>query len=169
MSAQWEWIANNRSLTHHVMKRHLILVAAVLVISHSSPAADLFWSGDGLTEGGAGTWDTTTARFGTSSGGPFTTVWTNANSDNVTFEATAGTVTLSIITNNGTLTDNSGYTFFSSTLTLGPSSIINVTGANTLTASNVFAGGPLTKNGSGTLLLTGPSAHTYIYQQHCLK
>jgi len=92
------------------MKRHLILVAAVLVISHSSPAADLFWSGDGLTEGGAGTWDTTTARFGTSSGGPFTTVWTNANSDNVTFEATAGTVTLSIITNNGTLTDNSGYT-----------------------------------------------------------
>ena len=143
------------------MKNHLILVAAVLVIVNSSPAADLFWSGDDLTEGGAGTWDTTAARFGTSSGGPFSTVWANANSDNVTFEATAGTVLVSPITLNGTLNDNSGYTFAtntaiaSSVLTLGSSSAINVANGVTTTMTSTLGGtgGILTKNGPGTLLL----------------
>src|SRR2546425_7457306 len=48
-------------------------------------AADLFWSGDGTTEGGAGTWDTNNMRFGTLAAGPFSTIWTNANSDNAIF------------------------------------------------------------------------------------
>src|SRR2546426_9358270 len=87
-------------------------------------AADLFWSGDGTTEGGAGTWDTNSMRFGTLAAGPFSTTWTNANSDNAIFEAAAGIVTNSAaspITLNGTLTDNSGYTFTNSAITLGVS------------------------------------------------
>jgi len=55
---------------------------------------------------------------------PLQHMWTNANSDNAIFEAAAGIVTNSTaspITLNGTLTDNSGYTFTNSTITLGVS------------------------------------------------
>ncbi len=143
------------------MKTHLILVTAVLFIANSSPATDLFWSGDGTTEGGTGTWDTTNPRFSTLSTGPFATVWNNAGSDNVTFEATAGTVTVSGITLNGALTDNSGFTFSGTALTIGPSTVFNVASGKTLTMSSVVAGlgGTLTKNGLGTFVQN--AANTY--------
>ena len=148
------------------MKHHLIIVAAVLVIANSCPAAPVYWFGTvgGSTEGGPGTWDTANNHFSTSQSGPADTPWNNtSNPGDPVFEGTAGTVIVSSITNNGTLTDNSGYTFQNSTLTLGPSSAVNVTGANNLTVggSLVLAGGPLTKNGSGTLLLASSNGHTY--------
>jgi fibronectin-binding autotransporter adhesin len=140
------------------------LVLAALLLAPSIPAAPVYWFGavGGSTEGGAGTWDTANNHFSISQGGPADTPWSNtANPGDPVFEGTPGTVTLSTITLNGTLTDNAGYTFLSSTMTLGASSALNVTGANTLTVSNLYAGGPLTKNGSGTLLLTGPTAQSY--------
>src|SRR5262249_1242856 len=113
------------------MKEILQLIAKFLLLSiliamrSSAAAADLYWSADGSTEGGGGaTWDTSTAHFGASAGGPFTTIWNNAGNDNAVFEATPGNVTISSsgITLNGTLTDNSGYTFIfpgsTATLTL---------------------------------------------------
>ncbi len=143
------------------MKIPLIVIASLVVITNSSPATDLFWSGDGSSEGGTGTWDTNTAHFGASAGGPFTTVWDNTVTNNVTFESTGGIVTIGSITNYGTLTVKSDYTFTNSpstTLMQKPNSALSVEGSSTLTVSNVFAGGPLVKNGSGTLLLGGFAA-----------
>ena len=50
-------------------------------------AATLYWSGNGSYQGGAGIWDTTLPRFGSSGGGPFSTVWNNTTNagDTVTF------------------------------------------------------------------------------------
>ena len=149
------------------MKNHLMLVAAVLVIANSSPAAPVYWFGaaGGSTEGGAGSWDTVDKHFSTSQSGPADTIWDNTtNPGDPVFESTPGTVTINTITVNGTLTDNSGYTLSGSTLTLGPSSAIDVEGASTvLTSGTILAGGPLVKNGNGMLLLgvAGSSINTY--------
>src|SRR2546427_9998522 len=103
------------NLTTRTLTAAFLFHSLLLAFGPSPACADtLYWSGDGISEGGSGTWDTTNMRFGTSPAGPFSTIWVNANSDNPTFEATAGTVTISSITLNGTLTDSSGYTFTAS-------------------------------------------------------
>src|ERR1051326_7230513 len=94
------------------MKR-LLLQATLFCLTLSTAslqATVLFWSGDGTTQGGPGTWDTTNARWGTSTSGPFTTVWNNANSDDATFDngtGAGGIITIGTGLNmNGTLTLN---------------------------------------------------------------
>ena len=72
--------------------------------------ADLYWSGDGVSQGGNGTWDTSTARWGTSAGGPYSTTWNNSNNDDAIFGSTAGNVTLGANIQIGQLIFNtSGY------------------------------------------------------------
>jgi autotransporter-associated beta strand protein len=157
------------NLTTRAITAAVLFQSLFLAFSPSSAPADtLYWSGDGTTEGGAGTWDTNSMRFGTSAGGPFSTIWSNANSDNAVFEAAAGIVTnssASPITLNGTLTDNSGYTFTNSAITLGtnPSTpAIFVAAGKTLTMSSVLAGPGafLIKNGPGVFILNSQSTYT---------
>ena len=113
------------------MKHKLLLTSLLsLVFARASvQASTLFWSGNGSTLGGAGTWDVTNARWGTSSSGPFTTVWANANSDSAVLSGAVvgGSVVLGAnITMNGTLT-------FDQTPATAASYTIN--GASTLTFS----------------------------------
>ena len=139
-----------------------VVCLALCSASVHAALTSLFWSGNDTTEGGAGTWDTINPHFGSLATGPFGTVWVNANSDSPIFESTAGTVTVSSITLNGSLTDNSGYTFTASTLTLGPSSALSVAAGKTTTMSSILggAGGVLTKNGPGILLLNANNTYT---------
>ena len=149
-------------------KKSLLLLTAMLAVTSSSLAGPAYWFGtaDSSNEGGAGTWDTASHHFANSQSGPADTAWDNtSNPGDPVFEGTPGAVTLSTITLNGTLTDNSSYTFSSSTLTLGSSSVINVAANQTTSMSTVLAGGPLTKNGSGTLVLGANntySSDTYL-------
>src|SRR5262245_42341772 len=95
------------------------LVRLALVVSLwasavvSGRAASLFWSGDGVTQGGTGTWNTTLARWSTNpSGGPFTTVWNNANVDSATFDTVAAAVNVTTpLTVNSITTSLSGFSF----------------------------------------------------------
>ena len=140
------------------MKRNLSIVAAVLALAISSPASPVYWFGNGTTEGGDGTWDTVTAHFSSSQSGPADTAWNNAvNPGDPVFEGAGGGVTLGgPLTNYGTIKLNSSYTFTNSTLwMLAPNAALDLEGSSILTVSNVFAGGPLVKNGSGTLWLSG--------------
>src|ERR1044071_5026614 len=72
----------------------ILLLSAFLVAGIPAHGADLFWSGNGTAAGGAGTWDTTNPRWGSSSSGPFSAVWNNANLDSPNFNTPAGTVTI---------------------------------------------------------------------------
>lgn len=55
------------------MKQYAIIIAMVLVlISEAAWAGNVYWSGDGSSQGGNGTWDTTNSIcWGTSAVGPF--------------------------------------------------------------------------------------------------
>lgn len=74
----------------------LLMIMALAVGSAQAVNTPYYWSGDGINQGGTGTWDTVTAHFGTSSGGPFTIVWDNVllASDFANFGGAAGLVTL---------------------------------------------------------------------------
>jgi hypothetical protein len=91
------------------MKHKLLVVSLLCLALGSSPvhATFLYWSANGSTVSGVGTWDTTNQRWGTSTSGPFTTVWNNANSDTADFSASGssfGAVLVgTAITVNGTL------------------------------------------------------------------
>src|SRR3954462_1398956 len=78
----------------------LIIFAAATTLS----AANLFWDGDGVSPqaGGTGTWDTTNARFSSTSGGTVNVIWNNATNANDTavFDSVAGTVTVGTVTAN---------------------------------------------------------------------
>jgi hypothetical protein len=57
---------------------------------------DLFWSADGSELGGAGTWNTASARWGNSSSGPFGQVWNNGSGKGAIFESTGGWITIGV-------------------------------------------------------------------------
>src|SRR5438094_8799088 len=82
------------------------LLLSLLLAASPAFATTLVWSGNGTTLGGGGTWNTSGANWGTSTSGPFTTVWVNANSDSATLKAegNGGSVVVgAAITMKGTL------------------------------------------------------------------
>jgi hypothetical protein len=108
------------------MKQHTfaaIVIAMVLgLAAGSANAADLYWSG-------AGTWDTATANWGTSPGGPYNAAtWNNATPDNAVFEGAVGTVTLGEDISLGGLSftvASTGYTISGNTLNFAPGGTIS--------------------------------------------
>lgn len=138
-----------------------VVIAAVGIgVAGSMPttsAATLYWSGNGSTQGGAGTWDTTLARFGSSGSGPFTTVWNNTTNagDTVIFGGSAGTATLGTDITVATIALNVGN---------GNPNIAEGTGPYTLTSSGssltLNIGGTSTSNRVISAAITGPIAVT---------
>ncbi len=134
---------------------------ALLVSSLRVEGTQLFWSGDGTTFGGAGTWDTVTAHWGTSTSGPFTIVWNNAAADDATIDNGTGAggsiVINSPITFAGTLTLNTAcgtcpaYTIDGTgTMTFTPGSAISApVNVNMMRSINVRYAGIITKIGAG--------------------
>src|ERR1039458_1768093 len=131
------------------MKYKLLVISLLCLALGSSPvhASTLYWSANGTSLGGAGTWDTTNQRWGTSTSGPFTTVWNNANSDNATlyYNIGGGSVVIgAAITMNGTFTFDQ---------TTGTYASYTVNGVSTMTFS---VGSTLSCNNvSGSCLAVG--------------
>jgi len=139
--------------------RHFLALAgsSLLAISSTQAQSTLFWSGNGTSQGGEGTWDTTEERWGTDEGGPYTSIWNNSNNDTAVFAGTAGTVTLGTgITAGGLTFNTAGYTITGNTLTLAGASapIVNVATGTSTIASNIAGTAGLEKSGTGTLVLT---------------
>lgn len=102
----------------------------------SAGAADLFWSG-------TGTWDTSTANWGSVTGGPYdTATWNNATPDSATFQGSAGTVALDADINIENLTVNlasaggSGYSIGE----VGENNTLTFSGTKTLTVTGTGNG-----------------------------
>jgi autotransporter-associated beta strand protein len=148
------------------MIRTHLLPASVLsiftLIPNIGSAMNLHWSGNGTTQGGAGTWDTTSSRWGTAVTGPYQLNWNNANNDTAKFGGiAAGTVTLAAGTSVGGMQfDTAGYIVTGNTITFGTAG--SLVANKDATVSSVLAGGSLiTKSGAGTLTLNASAANTF--------
>src|SRR6478735_2968007 len=84
----------------------LVALLSCLATTGSAQAADLIWSGNNTTDGNAGTWDVTNAHWSTTSGGPYTTVWSNSPVNNAILQGTPGTMTTGAAITLGTITIN---------------------------------------------------------------
>lgn len=141
-----------------VRRRALALaVLAVPVLSMQAMAATYYWdpnpstaiAGNDVTEGGAGTWDTTAANFTTSSTDSsavnhvvWSSVLMNAGTDTVVFGGTAGgAITLNSFATGGQLTGSNG---------LGITNLTFATSGYTLSGSNglrfITSSGSITVN-----------------------
>ena len=71
------------------------VVVHLLAAAPALQGATRFWSGNGTTAGGNGTWDTTsTTHFGNSTAGPFNLAWDNALNDTISINTSAASITL---------------------------------------------------------------------------
>jgi autotransporter-associated beta strand protein len=135
---------------------------AALLAAPSSFAATRFWSGNGTAQGGAGTWNTTSARWGSAAAGPYTLTWNNAANDTAEFNSKTGTITLATDVTVGRInakTGSSGNTLAEGaglhTITLGSTNtIINNAGSATATRSLAVNARLV---GSNNLQIVGPT------------
>jgi fibronectin-binding autotransporter adhesin len=153
----------------------VLCLAAALGASPAN-AATLYWDGgtediltdgDGVSQGGAGTWDTTILNW--DAGASPHVAWVNANNDTAEFAGTAGTVTLGtgitvggliFKTNNYILSGASTLTLDGTTPTITTGYGVTATiGNNTATVIDGTVG--LTKRGVGTLTLNGSAVNTF--------
>lgn len=112
-------------------------------------AANRYWTGTGI-------WNTTNTNWGTVSGGPYTSTWSNSPADTAFFEGTSGTVTLttSMTTSGVTTFSVSGYVLTGGTIGLGGN--ISVAGGATARIESVLAtASAFQKTSTGTLRLGG--------------
>lgn len=137
------------------VKQYLILVVmSVFMLGLQAVAADRYWSGNGTAQGGAGTWDTSAARWGKVAAGPFVFTWNNANNDTAVFGSTAGAVTLGEnITIGGLKFNATAYVITNAAYTLSFGA-----GTNTILLNNNIAAatitGPVSGSGNVTLAIT---------------
>jgi len=115
----------------------------VLAIGTPAPAADLYWSG-------SGTWDTSTANWGTASGGPYDAA-TWSSGDHAIFEGPAGTVTLAGDIDLTALTFTAGnYTITGGTLNFAPGGVIDMAAEDrNQTITSGITGSPAVRIQSG--------------------
>ncbi len=142
-------------------------LALAMVLASSAQAATLWWNGG---TNASGTWDTTTMKWSTASGGALDTVWNNSAVNDASFDSTSAQ-TITIASGDTINVQNlyckvtvaSAYTIIGGTLNLVGSSVINTDGngawgggiylKSTITGTNGF-----TKTGSSYLDLGLSSA-----------
>jgi autotransporter-associated beta strand protein len=153
-----------------------LTVAAICLLGGTpAMAVNLFWSGNGTTQGGAGTWNTSTARWGSTAGGPYGNIWNNTNIDSAEFGATAGVVNLGgpVVVN--TITTTLATYAIGNTGTSGALNTITFSGANAgvntattgTTTINAVMSGTIVKSGPGRLEMgnigaSQPSTNKYV-------
>ncbi len=122
------------------------------VFSQTNPSQDYpcYYSGASATK----TWNTTSAVWGTASGGPYTTKWT-AGKD-ACFEGTAATVTGTAASVHSITFNVTGYKLSTTTVTLtGTGNAIGGTGTGTISGVIADGGQGFTKTTGSTLVLSG--------------
>jgi len=142
----------------YMMRGGLVLVLTGLVTGVQ--ATSLTWDtvpGDGGTvTGGAGSWTDGAANWNDGSGD---VNWSNANPDSAIFGGTAGTATLGGAITVGTITFNTaGYLVTGGSMTLSGATV--TANANAEIATALGGTGGLTKQGVGTLTLSGTNSYT---------
>jgi autotransporter-associated beta strand protein len=136
-----------------------IAPAQAVTLYWDGGTTDIDGNGDGASQGGIGTWDTTIKNW--DAGVAPHVAWVNANNDTAVFGGgTAGAVTLGVGVQVGGLQfDTAGYVVAGNTLTFGAAGSV-VTNADA-TISSVLAGNVLiTKAGTGKLTLQTASTRT---------
>jgi autotransporter-associated beta strand protein len=140
----------------------LAVSIATLLVTQSSFAATRFWSGNGTAQGGAGTWDTTSARWGSTGGGPYTFTWNNSANDTAEFNTATGTITLAENVTVGRInakTGSSGNTIAEgvglNTITLGFTTTTINNSASTTAGRSLVVNARLV--GSNSLAIVGPT------------
>ena len=161
------------------MKHKLLATSLLCLALGSAPVhADLlYWSANGSTVSGVGTWDTTNQRWGTDTSGPFTTVWNNAVTNDATLSASGaafGSVVMGVnITMNGTLSmEQTPGTWPSwtingaNTMTFGLGSTLLAPTINSSSINGKYAG-TITKTGAGTIIFnnSGGNVTKFILKQ----
>ena len=134
-------------------------------ITSSMPAENAtFWTANGSTLGGAGTWDTSGSNWSSATSPVSGGVWDSTTT--AVFTNNAATVTVSTVSANaGMQFATDGYALNSGTITLGGSAIASNTITTdtgiTATINSVLSGSAgMTKAGAGTLVLGGTNNYT---------
>jgi autotransporter-associated beta strand protein len=125
----------------------------------------LYWdpSGAATANGGAGTWNTTTAEWRSGSMTGSLVTWSDSANNDAIFPASGGTVTLGAAITAKSLTFNAnGYTVTGNALTLaGGTGQVTIPSGDSATISSVLAGtSGLTLASSGTLTLSGSNTYS---------
>jgi len=149
------------------MKRHLSLLVslAMLSLANFGHATTLYWdggtiniptTGDGISQGGAGTWDTTIQNWDQGAGLAHI-AWNNSQNYDAYFASPIGLVTLNaaITANSLTIASTNGYVITdggnsANTLTLN----VATNNASVTVGANVVNSTTFSTYGSGTLTLT---------------
>ncbi len=143
------------------------IAAVAFALITPALASSLYWDGgtldiraygDGISTGGAGTWDTSLLNW--DAGASPHVAWDNTNNDIAIFGGgTAGTIALgSTIIVGGLRFTKAGYMISGSTITLAPGAFIDMTADSTL-GSVLTGSSGLTKTGVGRLFLTGNNTY----------
>ncbi len=144
----------------------LAVLSALLTITPLH-AATRFWSANGSTAGGDGTWNTTTVnRWATATAGPWILAWVNSNNDIAENSSGTANITLGSNITLGGFTQKAGGAGTSNSIEpgSGPYTLtLGISGANTfLAAANSTTGRSLIVNAAITgvagknLVLAGP-------------
>ena len=120
----------------------------------AAPVVNLFWTGNGTTLGGSGTWNTTVARWSPTESPVTATTWTNDRT--AVFSGSAGTVTVNSPVAATTLDfRTSGHTIASGSGSIATSTLQVVTGGTATVAAKLTGANPLGIAGGGTVVLSG--------------
>ncbi len=144
------WIMSIRSVV-------FVGVMALVGLAGWAQGSTLYWSYDGTTLGGTGTWDTATGRWGITGAGPFGTAWVNGNNDTAIFAGTVGAVTLGADIDVGGLWFNTtAYSLTNTGFTLNFATTNNtIRFNNTIAAATIT--GPVGGTGNVTLAAANPA------------
>lgn len=150
---------------NHQNRLFSLLTTLTFTLAVQTPlhAASLYWDGNSTTadaDGGAGTWSTgATTNWDTAATAGTDVVWTDGS--DAVFPGVAGTVTVTGTVSTPSLTfATTGYSVTGGTITLTGTPVID-TAANNASIASILAGsGGITKNGTGSLTLSGANTFT---------
>src|SRR4051812_28866764 len=131
-----------------------VSLASTVNMARGQGVNNFYWSGNGTTQGGSGTWDTTHTRWGLFPGGPFDFIWgSDGEDDAAKFGGVPGVVQLAGPINHvaAIVTDIGGYSIGNGSGVSGSANTLNFSG--TLILTNQTSGATtLTSFLSGTTI-----------------
>ena len=144
------------------------LAVIALALAPNLPAASLYWdggdanietNGDGLSDGGAGTWDASLLNWDQGADLPHT-AWSNTSNNTAVFGGTGGIITAEAVAVGGIVFESGGYTINTGTVTFGTSGTIDIGAGNSAIFGTIISGAAeasITKTGLGQITFNNPA------------